>query len=102
VTVDRNRAAALSLAQIGSFDSAGGGQVQVAQDARRTCAAAGLRASRGTARGSNEPLVAGPDAGEHRGVPLRVDGTSCKGMPWPLNRDEIHHQALHCSPTGPT
>jgi len=25
--------------------------------------------------------------------PLRVDGTSCKGMPWPPNRDEIHHQA---------
>src|SRR4051794_2056621 len=27
--------------------------------------------------------------------PLRVDGTSCTGMPWPLNRDEIHHQAQH-------
>jgi hypothetical protein len=40
----------------------------------------------GTARGSNEPPVADPDAGEHRGVPLRVDGTSCKGMPRPLNR----------------
>ena len=42
-----------------------------------------------TARGSNEPHAADPDAGEHRGVPLRVDATSCKGMPWPLNRDEI-------------
>ena len=46
VTVDRNPAAALSLTRAGSFDSVGGGQVQVALNARRKCAA-GLRASRG-------------------------------------------------------
>jgi len=41
----------LSLTQIGSFDSAGGGQVQVqiAHDARRTAQQGCERASRGTA-----------------------------------------------------
>ena len=72
-----------------SFDSVGGGQVQVAHDVRRPCAA-GLRASQGTARGSNEPLAAALMRASIAVCPLR-DGTSCKGMPWPLNRDEIHH-----------
>jgi hypothetical protein len=49
----------------------------------------------GTSRGSYEPPVADPDAGEYRGVPLPIDITSCKGMPWPLNRDKIHQYARY-------
>ena len=64
--------------------SVGGGQVQVAQDARRPCAAgaASLAGDRSRTMNRWSPILMRASIA----VFPRVDGTSCQWMPWPLKQ----------------